>query len=316
MDVKFVAFESLGVRSQALFIQLKNANIFIDPSAALAPRRFGLPPHIYEVEKLLDIFNTIENYLRDSDIVIHTHYHYDHHDPGRFLDIDLYRGKIVYLKDPQNYINISQKIRASRFIKMLKNKAEDILIADGRKESSQYFSISFSTPLPHGESDKLGYVVSVCIEEKDDTLLFTSDIEGGPLDIHRNLLSFCKPRIAVIDGPPTYLVGYRYSDKSLKSSISFILKFLELEPLEVLVLDHHLCRDLNYFEGISEVIDKARSLNKEVKTAAEAIGLKPLLLEAMRRELYREKPENGLNKLKSRYRFSELKELDQIFGED
>jgi len=316
MEIKFIAFESMGIRSQALFVQLKNVNIFIDPSAALAPRRFGLPPHVYEVEKLLDVFNNIESYLKDSDVVIHTHYHYDHHDPGRFIDIDLYKSKIVYLKDPQNFINTSQRIRASKFIKILKDRVKEIKIAEGRKETFPYTKVSFSFPLPHGESDRLGYVVAICIEEKDDALLFTSDIEGGPLENHRDILGFCKPRIAVVDGPPTYLLGYRYGEESLRSSIYFLIQLLELESLETLILDHHLCRDLSYSEKVSEVITRAKSLNKEVKTAAEVSGSQPLLLEAMRKELYRERPENGLNKLKSRYKGSELKELDQLFGED
>ncbi|MEM1608517.1 MAG: hypothetical protein QXG81_04510, partial [Ignisphaera sp.] len=63
MELNLIGFESLGVRSQATFIQVKNANIFIDPSAALAPRRYGLPPHRLEAKRLLEIFDKIQDYL-------------------------------------------------------------------------------------------------------------------------------------------------------------------------------------------------------------------------------------------------------------
>lgn len=301
MHIKFVAFESLGVRSQATFIQVREANIFIDPSAALAPRRYGLPPHIVEVKRLAEVFDEISDLIRDSDILIYTHYHYDHHEPGRFLDPELYRGKIVYLKDPANNINYSQRVRASRFLNILSSRANSIHIADGSSRTLGSTRIIFSKPLPHGESTRLGYVIGVCIEEEYG-VLFTSDIEGGPLEDHRELLEICSPRIAVIDGPPLYLLGHRYSNESLSMSVEFIKRMLDMELLEQIVLDHHVCRDLQYREKLAEVFNKAKALGKEILTAAEASRLKPMLLEASRRDLYREQPEDGLGILKSLYR--------------
>lgn len=314
MYIKFIAFESLGVRSQATFVQTKDVNIFIDPSAALAPRRFGLPPHIFEVEKLLEVFDRIEDFLRDSDILIFTHYHYDHHDPGRFLDPELYRNKLVFLKDPQNYINTSQRIRASKFLKILKDKVKNVRIADMRREFLSKTVIRFSNPLPHGESDRLGYVIGVCIDDGEEAFMYTSDIEGGPTETHRELLNFCKARIAVVDGPPTYLVGYKYGIESLNSSLDFLNKLIETETLETVILDHHLCRDLDYIKKLEELIKKAKSIGVKIKNAAEFMGLESLFLEAMRRELYMKKAENGLKLLRSRFRGTEIGE--NIFSED
>lgn len=317
MDIKFVAFESLGVRSQATFVQTEDANVFIDPSAALAPRRFGLPPHILEAEKLLDIFNRIESLLRDSDILIFTHYHYDHHDPGKFLDPELYRNKIVFLKDPQSYINASQRIRASVFLRVLKDKVKDVRVADGRREILNRTTIRFSSPLPHGESDRLGYVVGVCVEDGNEALMYTSDIEGGPAEAHRELLDFCRARVAVIDGPPTYLVGYKYSIESLRSSIDFLSRLIEIRSIEVVILDHHLCRDLDYAKKLIELIEKAKNMGVKIKTAAESMGLEPLFLEAIRRELYMKRPENGLELLKSMYRgHRKIENVEHLFAED
>jgi len=249
MNLEFVAFESMGVRAQAVFIQTRDANIFVDPSAALAPRRYGLPPHIIEVENLLNIFGKIESLLRDSDVIVYTHYHYDHHDPGRFIDTTLYRGKVVFLKDPHIFINTSQRIGAHRFLRILNDKARSINIADGRTHAVGSTTIRFSNPLPHGETANLGYVIGVCIEDEDEGFMYTSDIEGGPTKNHDDLLTLCnRARVAVVDGPPTYLLGYRFSEKSLESSIYFLSKILELESLDILVLDHHICRDMEYRE--------------------------------------------------------------------
>ena len=113
MLLKLIAFESLGVRSQATYIQTKNALIFIDPSAALAPRRYGLPPHKIEALRLLEVFRDINSFIQDSEYIIITHYHYDHHDPGVFVDVNLYKDKVFLVEDPQNNINLSHKIRAN-----------------------------------------------------------------------------------------------------------------------------------------------------------------------------------------------------------
>ena len=112
LEIIPLAFDSLGVRSQSTFVQTRDLSIIIDPAAALAPRRFGLPPHRVEVDRLYELASVIEEYLREADVVIITHYHYDHHDPGRIISLDNYKGKLVIIKDPYNKINVSQKIRA------------------------------------------------------------------------------------------------------------------------------------------------------------------------------------------------------------
>ncbi|MEM0371184.1 MAG: hypothetical protein QXW05_05650 [Ignisphaera sp.] len=305
MDVELIAFESMGIRSQATFIQTYSANIFIDPSAALAPRRFGLPPHISEARKLLEKFDEIEKLVKDSDIIVITHYHYDHHDPGRFMDPDLYRGKVIYVKDPINNINVSQKIRASLFLKIVSDRARNISIADGRSIELDKTRINFSPPLPHGEENKLGYIISICIEDRDNALLYTSDIEGGPTHHHKSLIDFCKrASIAIVDGPPTYLLGYKYSDHSFRNSIKLLVNLINLDMLNIIILDHHICRELDYASKIVELLSEAINKGKQITTAAQFMNMEPMFLEANRRELFRMEPVDGLNLLISRSRIS------------
>jgi len=52
MKVTPIASDSLGVRSMACYVETKDVKIFIDPSVALGPKRFDLPPSKKELETL------------------------------------------------------------------------------------------------------------------------------------------------------------------------------------------------------------------------------------------------------------------------
>ncbi|MDK6028403.1 hypothetical protein QPL79_03375 [Ignisphaera sp. 4213-co] len=294
MNIVLIGFESFGVRSQATFIQTKHANIFIDPSAALAPKRYGLPPHKLEVKKLIETFNKIENFLRDSEYIIVTHYHYDHHDPGKFLDPTFFKGKTILIKDFEKNINFSQKLRAQRFISIIKNFAKNIVICDQKIIEMGTNKIVFSKPLPHGINTRLGYVISVCIKDEYE-FLFTSDIEGGTNEEHSYIYDFCKPYVAIVDGPPTYLMGYAFSEKDLHHSLNFLKTFIDKNSnvLKYLILDHHAFRDENY----ASLVQNIRNSHIIIETAAEFMGFEPKPLEALRKGLYMVDNESGLDLL-------------------
>ena len=44
MNVVPLAADSIGVRSMATYVECGQTRVLIDPGAALAPNRFGLPP--------------------------------------------------------------------------------------------------------------------------------------------------------------------------------------------------------------------------------------------------------------------------------
>lgn len=300
MEIRLLAFESMGVRSMATYIQTRDAAILIDPSAALAPRRFGLPPHIIEAQRLLEAFRVIEEFARDSNIVIVTHYHYDHHDPGKYMDLEVLRGKKLFIKDPENNINFSQRRRAKRFLSKVKGIVTSIENADSREIFVGRTRIVFSEPQPHGENPRLGYVLQICIDDGEDRVLYTSDIEGAPLDVHIEFFYRCRPRIAIVDGPPTYLEGFRYSIDSIKRCVENLAHIVStLNELEIMVLDHHLARDPSYRDRISKIIQVAIEKGKRVVLASEFMGVETLLLEASRRELYEKDPRSGVELLKA-----------------
>jgi len=90
LEITPLGFESLGARSQATLVETKDVRVLIDPAVSLAPRRFGLPPHQLEVDALTEIAKRITEVAKDVDVIVVTHYHYDHHDPGWVVPKEIY----------------------------------------------------------------------------------------------------------------------------------------------------------------------------------------------------------------------------------
>ncbi|MCC6022820.1 MAG: MBL fold metallo-hydrolase [Sulfolobales archaeon] len=280
LEIKPLAFDSLGVRSMATFISTPDINIIIDPSASLAPLRYGLPPHELEVRALHNSIEVIKNFISFSDVIVITHYHYDHHDPGKLIPLELLTSKELLVKDPVNMINVSQRIRASKFLKGVKEVGADIKIADGREFKYGKTLITISKPQQHGNNDKLGYVLMVSIRYEGYSIIFSSDIEGFLNDYSMKFIEGAD--VAIIDGPPTYLINNAYSEDEIRACIENLA--ILSKKVGKLVIDHHMLRDLNY-RNIFNIIKDLSGVN--VITAAEFLGLEPNLLEARRRELYK-----------------------------
>ncbi len=292
MEIRLLAFDSFGVRSMSTFIQTNDTIIHIDPAVSLAPRRYNLPPHRREVERLIECAREIEKHAKEAEIIIITHYHYDHHDPGKLIPIDIYRNKIVYVKDPNNKINKSQMQRASRFLSLIKNIAREIKIAEKQEIQIGTTRIRISDPVPHGVNDRLGYVVEVSVQDKDTKLLYTSDVEGPPLEEQVKFIVEERPDILILDGPMTYMLGFRYSKKALEASINNIKRILDL-GVKTLVIDHHFMRDLKYRERLGDAYKYAEDKNVKMISAAEFMNRPIEMLEAMRDKLYQEENAPG-----------------------
>jgi len=278
MKVEILATESLGVRSMSCLVTAGSLRILIDPGVALGPRRYGLSPHRREVQTLWDRWFEIKRALERSDIVVITHYHYDHFNPQ---EPELFRGKILFVKDPERKINASQKRRASAFLPELSGIAR-IEIADGKVFSFGGVLLRFSEPVPHGETVKRGYVIQVLVEHGSFRFLHTSDVGGYPLEGQNEFALFWGPDLIFMDGPSTYMAEGRVLEKAKENMV----ELLRTGRLKRLIVDHHLLRDRNWKPKVKDLVEEARKRGVDLLTAAEFMGARKMPLEARRKELY------------------------------
>lgn len=283
LKVRPLAFDSFGVRSMATFIEAGRLNLLIDPAVALGPKRYGLPPHELEQQRMLETWREIKGHAVKSDILIVTHYHYDHHNPD---EAGIYKNKIVYIKDPKRHINKSQARRASYFLSKIKDMPSLLEIGDGREFDHGPVAIKISPPVFHGTNEKLGYVIEVSLSYRGEKVVFTSDVEGPAVREQADFVVLENPDLLILDGPMTYMLGYRYSRDSLAKSIENISRIIKDTRVETIILDHHFMRDRKYKERMPEVYDLAIEHGVRILSAAQYIGRAEDALEARRGELY------------------------------
>ncbi|MCK4265653.1 MAG: MBL fold metallo-hydrolase [Thermoplasmata archaeon] len=284
MEIIPIASESLGVRSMAMLVRTGDCKILIDPGVALGPKRFGLPPHRLEQDRLAELWKCVLASAKDADVMTISHYHYDHHDPER---PGMFKGKILLLKHPTENINMSQKERASKFLKAIDGLPSAVEQADGEVFEFGNTSLEFSKAVPHGTNTRLGYVVELAIREGEQTFLHTSDVQGPSLDEQLGFILQSQPGVVACDGPMTYMM-YRYGRKALERSLANLVRIIEETPMKTLMLDHHLLREKNWKAKMRPVFDAGEEHGCKVTTFAGYLGKEDDLLEALRKELWEE----------------------------
>lgn len=276
-----LAFESLGVRSMATHVETDDLSMVIDPAVALAPNRFGLPPHPIEERARSELWRLVRERAEAADVLVVSHYHYDHLEPK---EPELYTGKRVFVKHPRRMINPSQRERAASFLRNIKGMAEEINYADGRDYKFGGTEVRFSKPVPHGSDATRGYVVEMCIEA-GESFLHTSDVQGPVLDEQLDFILSERPETIFVDGPSTYFDS-PHTPFEVRRANENLVKIIEDGAVRRLVVDHHLTRDLGYRGQILPVLDAGDEQGVTVQVAAEFLDLEPNLLEARREELY------------------------------
>ena len=86
----------------------------------------------------------------------------------------------------------------------------------------------------------------------------------------------------ILDGPPTNMLGFRFSKKNLQLASKNLLEIIKKTECEIL-LDHHLLRDIKYKEAFSKPYKIG---GKRLKTFAEYLGKENNTLEAHRKKLW------------------------------
>ncbi len=278
MDIIPLASDSLGVRSMATYVETDDCKILIDPSAALGPKRYGLPPHPQEQEALFHTKNIMAEYAKKCDVFTISHYHYDHYDPNEVF----YKGKRVFTKDISKNINKSQKKRGTDFKQTIGHTCE-LIPSDDTTTKIGNTELMFSPPFFHGpENVRLGYVIMTTIDDGTKRMLHASDVQGPVTKSAKEYILDQKPDLLIMDGPPTIFLGWKFSQQHLKDASDNLEEIITTLKCDV-ILDHHLLRDLKYVEVFPTPY---RVGKKRVKTFAEYLGKENHTLEAHRKDLW------------------------------
>jgi len=291
MKIVPLAFESMGVRSMATFLET-DQKILVDPGTSIAPKRFGFPPWKDEFDALHETRTRIQDYAANADIITISHYHHDHFTPfslGRYLASapkyakEIYQDKKLFIKHPTSHINKSQQKRARDFLKNLKILGNrNISYADGNSFEIGETVLKFSNPLPHGpEKSRLGYVITTTIEWKNEKVMHASDVQGPIYEGAKQFIIDEKPDTVILSGPPIYLEGFALKKEEIEKAQDNLVEIARKIPQ--VVVDHHLLRDLRCFDFLETVREKSGG---DIIVASELLGKEPYLLEARRKEFY------------------------------
>lgn len=115
MVVYPIWFDSLGAKSMCVLVETPDLRLLIDPGAAIMQPRYPAPDEL-KVHYLELATRALREAAGRATHIAITHYHYDHHRP----DLpELIRGKALWIKDPNRWINRSQWERARYFLSVV-----------------------------------------------------------------------------------------------------------------------------------------------------------------------------------------------------
>jgi len=275
LQITILGAESLGARSMATVVEAGGRTVLIDPGVALAPRRFGLPPHPYEKVAAAEIRRAILAWLpRATDVVV-THYHGDHvplrePEPGQIaLDAFTLPADCRILAKGVDGLSRRSDGRRSDLEKAIGNPLQN-------PEGIDDGVIACSLPVPHG--GRGGAVMMAAVREGDRCFVHASDTQLLSDEAVR-LIEAWRPTVVFSSGPPLYLPSITGAEE--EAAFSRAARIAEVAGS--LILDHHLLRSE---EGEAWIRDLEKVSGCPVVSAAGFVGRPMRLLEAGRRELW------------------------------
>lgn len=344
LSFRIVWMDSLGAKSMSVLVETPDVSVLIDPGAAIMHPSFPAPDELKR-RWLREAKKRIAEAAARADVVVISHYHYDHFTD---FDADMYLGKTLLVKNPNEYINDSQRKRAERFFahlcEALGRRLEEVVSKPVEREwadpfeglklaSSRDFGdysrrreellekgrewfrkrtekwagypripeleiggvnvrfpegkefafgntrVRFTRPLFHGiEYSRLGWVFATVVEYGGWKLVHTSDVDGPIVEDYADWIIRENPDILVLDGPMTYMLGYTLNLINLRRAVENAVRIVEETDCEAIIYDHHLTREPGFREHTAPVWEAAERLGKNVLTAAEFLGLKPVVL--------------------------------------
>lgn len=274
MKIFPIAGETLGVRSTTLFVETKDLKILIDPGFSIPQLKNSLPPTPYEFREGDKIKKVLKEKERECDLIIITHYHMDHFS----YNDEFYKNKIVFIKDPENFISENQKERAKKLLNLLEKNSKSFQIACNEVIFGNT-KIKFSKIFPHGVDEKMGGVISVLIDD-GEKLIYSSDISGFSSETSESFVIEENPDILIFDGPVAEV---------LEKAIENTEKILYETNIKMFIMEHHPYRDLDYKKRIKDYFYLFEKRGISLLNYALFLNREEMLLEG-ERELFYEKP--------------------------
>lgn len=115
--VYLIWFDSMGAKSSCILVETPDIKILVDPGVAAMQPSYPLSDE--EKSRLRKIaLECIKEASKKADIIFISHYHYDHHTLPQEAE-KIYRGKTLWIKNPNIWINHSQWERSRLFLKQL-----------------------------------------------------------------------------------------------------------------------------------------------------------------------------------------------------
>ena len=295
-----LAAESFGVRSMCTLVETPDVTLLLDGGVSLCPYRFSLPPHPIEFQTIATLRGKIAEAADKAQVVTISHYHFDHHTPSyedwvvNWTEANetarqIYQNKIVFVKNPKEKINASQRQRAWIFQKTGGKYAKKLEASDGKGFTYGQTTLRFSEPVVHGSEDSmLGWVIMAVIEHGCERFMFAPDVQGPMSARTLELILNAEPTVIMLGGPPFYLEGFRVEAAQLEQGLRNLERIVQAVPL--VILEHHALRNEAWKEKIADVYLQASKAGHSVMTAAEYMGNENIFLESRRKQLYRDFP--------------------------
>jgi hypothetical protein len=151
--------------------------------------------------------------------------------------------------------------------------------ADGKEFKFGSTTLRFTQPLFHGiEFSRVGWVIGTLIECRGEKFIHSSDLNGIYIEDYAQLLIEEDPHLLILDGPPTYTMGFMLNRTNLSRCVTNVCEVIRRSKnLQLVLYDHHLLREKRYKEWTSQVWLTGKRKGVKIMTAAEYLGKRPVI---------------------------------------
>ena len=187
----------------------------------------------------------------------------------------------MIVKNPVD-VSWNQKKRAKILLQEKLPADISLIYGDNTVFECNNLQIEISPPVPHGFNTKRGNVIMVRFFDKETeiNILFSSDVEGPGSMVARSWILERQTDTLVLDGPAYY------HPHVTQTELDFELASIQqvLASVKSVFLEHHFNRALSRNDFSRE------QFGTILPCASEMITLKPLFLEARRKQLWQHLP--------------------------